>query len=356
MWKQLLMQLVLGAVAVQTHAAGLIFYENFDVNRIEDHGWAYAQGFCNYNQPARTEPCPWLDITTASPFSGTKSLHHVYNQAWDESSNNAQAVSWRAGTFAVRNMWTSHRMRLKNWTYAATPGMKHLYYKTDLPYAPTHVFGPMWCGHHTISDTNAFPDNTCGHYGYSVQGWADTCPSSGSVPGQTCILYANKARKPIMDEQWHCLVEHVNYGTPGQYDGSFEVWVDGVKTLEYLNKRVLFAQMTPSNNTPAGCTADGTNCPKGIPMYGYNGPLSYITLFQIFKQNGGWTEKFIDDVRFSDTTPLALDCGGGTPVPSDSTPPIPPQRIQVSKLIIDWLTKAMDVLDWNALALTAWLP
>ena len=59
----------------------------------------------------------------------------------------------------------------------------------------------------------------------------DMVPPWGNVFRQTA------PESPIVPGRWHEIIIHVDAGTPGMYDGSQELWIDGVKKIEVTGMR-----------------------------------------------------------------------------------------------------------------------
>ena len=57
------------------------------------------------------------------------------------------------------------------------------------------------------------------------------------VPPWGNVFRQSEPAKPIVPGQWHEIIIHVNAGTPGQYNGSQALWIDGVKNIEVTNMR-----------------------------------------------------------------------------------------------------------------------
>jgi len=57
------------------------------------------------------------------------------------------------------------------------------------------------------------------------------------VPPWGNVFRQSGTPTPIVPGQWHEIIIHVDAGTPGQYDGSQELWIDGVKKIEVTNMR-----------------------------------------------------------------------------------------------------------------------
>jgi len=71
---------------------------------------------------------------------------------------------------------------------------------------------------------------------FAHNGYLSFCPP-GNIPGaqdQACNMRPNMGNTAnILDGQWHCIETRVNSGTPGNYDGIAEAWVDGVPSMRY---------------------------------------------------------------------------------------------------------------------------
>jgi len=57
------------------------------------------------------------------------------------------------------------------------------------------------------------------------------------VPPWGNVFYQAEPAAPIIPDQWHEIIIHVNAGTPGRHDGSQALWIDGVKRIEVNNMR-----------------------------------------------------------------------------------------------------------------------
>lgn len=57
------------------------------------------------------------------------------------------------------------------------------------------------------------------------------------VPPWGNVFRQDHPRAPIVPGSWHEIVIHVDAGTPGRYDGSQALWIDGVKRIEVEGMR-----------------------------------------------------------------------------------------------------------------------
>ena len=279
---------VLSICMWSSQAQAVVFFDDsFDGSTTEAGGWRYAAGTCYWQTTTRIVPCPYLDLSTDVAHNGAKSLKGTYNAAWSDPNPqiNEQAIS---RTIPVTtNIYTRYFYRTTGFTYTQVTGTKHIYYKSDSPYYP-NFFSMNWWGSREL--------------GFGGQNIAEICPTSGKGPYESCNFYPNMASRPLADNVWYCIEEHINLGTPNGNNGSLEIWVDGTQTLGYYNQNFLGGQVSGPNG---------------------NSSLTYFDFLQIYKQNG-------DGLMYYDQFAAGnsrIGCGGSTT--TDQTPPNPPVGLVV---------------------------
>jgi hypothetical protein len=246
--------------------AAILFQDDFEEARLEDSGWGWSDSYCGRTVP-RIEPCQVIDITTEQVHNGTRSLKLTYN-VMDESQN--QAISQH---FAPQyDLYTRYYYRTSAFTYNNISGTtKHIYWKNDTGYQyPDGYSANIW-GSREMS--------------FVMQVIAELCPTSGTGPYGTCNFHPNMARKPLADDTWYCIEEHVKMNTAGVADGNLELWVDGTQTIGYYNQTWRGAEVSGSNG---------------------NSSLASFNWFQIFKQVGLGIA-YIDQFAFGTTR---IGCSG----------------------------------------------
>lgn len=330
-----LLLFLLVSLPISTHAA-IFVSENFDVADIEDHGWIFKQGWCNFNQPARTDPCPEIDVTLTQAVSGTRSLKLHYDAAWSDPNpqTHAQAIAKLPGVMASatqKHLWASYWYKAPGFQYTAASSTKQLYWKNTQNTAPTFVSNFFFGGVRGTHNNNA---TGSAEMGMSIQGMDDTCPTSGSPSPSECNFYPNMASVRLNDNVWRCVTEHIQLNDPGVKNGNLEIFIDSQQTLGWYNYRFLSAAPKPSNATQSGCVyPTNGGC-------GYITPSTVIDLFEIYKQNGHG-DKFFDDLVISDTR---LGCSGTPPVTqTDTTPPTAPSGVSNTAQSASSLTFSLTV-------------
>lgn len=289
-------------------SAKVYINSGFESVPIENDGWVYANGWCNFNVPARANPCPEIDSSTDIAFSGSRSLKQVYNAAWSDPNpqTHTQAIERRFPSSPIASaggdVWTKYRYRTVGFTYTAATSTKQVYIKNTQNSAPTWVSNFFWGSR---------------ELGMSAQGMADLCPTNpGAGPLQSCNFYPNMVSVPIANNQWYCIEEHIHLNTPGQQNGNVEIFVNGIQTLGYYNLKWLNGIPVASNAATGGC------------CFGWNLPTTVVDYIALYKQNGDGT-RYFDDFVVADTR---IGCSGTTP-PADATPPAPPANFRVTQLL-----------------------
>lgn len=153
------------------------------------------------------------------------------------------------------------------------------YYTIGFTYSPVETKHWFHKANNTTSDVIADNWNSERNIGLSTeQQIADT--GAPCKPGDTACIYAeNVGSVPLNDGQWYCIETHFKSNTAGNSDGVVEVWVDGVRTVNYTG-RSIFA--TPPN----------------------------FEIFRIYVQHGHGL-MYYDDLAVGNTRIGCLDGGGG---------------------------------------------
>lgn len=304
----MLMVALFSTLCLPIASAKVYINSGFEANPIEGEGWTYAGGWCNWDQPARTNPCQWNDRSTDIAFSGSASLKQVFDADWSDPNpqSHTQSIEQRPGVIASagRDVWTKYRYRTVAFSYTAWTSTKQTYIKNTQTTAPTWI---------------SLFFNGSKELGFGSQGQASPCPLHPELgPFQSCNYYPNMARIPILDNQWYCIEEHVHFNNVGQSNGNVEIFVNGAQTLGYYGIKWVADTPSPSNATPAG-----TPC-----CFGWNLPTTVVDLIALYKQNGDGV-RYFDDFVVADTR---IGCSGTTP-PADATPPSPPANFRVTQLL-----------------------
>jgi hypothetical protein len=211
-------------------------------------------------------------------------LKGTYNAAWSDPNPqiNTQGISrtFTPQTDVYNRYWT----RTTRFTYSS-PGTKRIYWKGSGPNGTQYpnFFSIHWWNSREL--------------GFAGQILADCGYGS-------CNLYPNMASKPLADNVWYCVEEHVKLNTPSVADGMIEVWVDGTQTLGYYNR------------TFRGTEPNGTN--------GNSSGFQFNTQ-EIYKQNGDGV-MYYDQFTAGNTR---IGCLGTTP-PTDTQTPSVPTNLTVS--------------------------
>ncbi len=146
------------------------------------------------------------------------------------------------------------------------------------------------------------------HNGYvsdCPQGFDDNGNPTNGGPDQACNVKANM-RNPInlFDGRWHCAETHAYSGTPGNYDGIAESWVDGVPATQY---------------TGLGMKGPGVDSRYNIVMH-------YAQV--------GLGDRYVDQVAVGDAR---IGCGASVP----STTPNAPDGMTLGRLVAPFWQMAL---------------
>lgn len=253
--------------------AAIFFDDSFEVTSPESSGWGYKASSCFGS------PCPYLDVSTDVAYAGSKSLKGTYSAAWSPNGDGNGAINTTGitrGFPATTDLYNRYYYRTSGFTYNGV-GTKHVYWKGDPGY-PNFV------------SINWFSSRELGF--------------AGQNPNFN--FYPNMARKPLADNVWYCIEEHVKLNTPGSADGVLEVWVDGTQTLGYYNR-------TFRGTVPNGGGVDG------------NSSNMVFTYLEIYKQLGDGL-MYYDQFAAGNTR---IGCGGSAVSTNDTTPPAPPGGLVV---------------------------
>jgi len=267
--------------------AAVFFDDSFEGATPEASGWSFTQGWCYYNAPARTNPCPEIDISTDVAYAGSKSIKGTYKAEWSDPNPQQHTQAILRKFPATTDIYVRYYYRTNKFTYSAAAGTKHIYYKS-IPNTNPNFFSINWFGSREL--------------GFAGQIVADTCPN-GSPPYGSCNYYPNVASVPLNDNVWYCIEEHIKMNTPGVEDGALEIWVNGVRTLGYYSERFRGSQV----NGPSG-----------------NSSNTYFDFIEIYKQNGDGL-MYYDQVAVGNTR---IGCTAGS-TPQDITAPASPTGITV---------------------------
>lgn len=144
-------------------------------------------------------------------------------------------------------------------------------------------------------------DHEYGSLHFSMQTQPQLPEGPPCLPNDVACNYPpNVGSVPINDGRWYCIETHGVVNTPGQANGSFELWVDGTQTLGWYNRQF-----------------------SGSPQ-----PL--FSEFKIYIQSGSGL-MYYDDVAVGDTR---IGCGVGQPLAPgvgapDITPPSAPAGLRL---------------------------
>lgn len=298
--------------------------DDFERPLVETAGWDFAAGWCRAaGSQTRVTPCPEIDISTESPFSGSRSIKMTYNAAWSDPNpqTHTQAIFWRLPG-GKEDIYLRYYKRTVGFQYTANTGTKLMYYKTTQQTSaggasPT-FFSIYWWGSR--------------EQGSASQLIAQTCPrdqgAGGIGPYDSCNLYPNIASVQQADNQWYCIEEHIKMNTPGVANGLAETWINGTQTVGYYN--VMFRGTDPNHPST-------------------NSSLTKIDFIEIYKQNGHGL-MYIDKWAAGDQR---IGCTGTPPVtpPSDTTPPSAPSGLTStgqtqSSIALQW-TNGVDAVSTN---------
>lgn len=263
--------------------AAVFFDDSFEGATPEASGWTYAQGWCYYNVPTRSNPCPEIDLSTEVAYAGSKSVKATYKAEWSDPNPQTHDQAINRKFPATTDIYVRYYYRTNKFTYTAASGTKHIYYKSMANTSP-NFFSINWFGSREL--------------GFAGQIIAEICPTSGSGPYGSCNYYPNVASVPLNDNVWYCIEEHIKMNTPGVDDGVLEIWVNGVRTLGYYSERFRGTQVSGPNG---------------------NSSNAYFDFLQIYKQNGDGL-MYYDQFAVGNTR---IGCTAGS-APQDSTPPASP--------------------------------
>lgn len=251
--------------------AAIIFQDDFEKSKLENAGWIFADGFC-FQSPwtsPRTEPCSILDLSTDMAHNGAKSLKLTFN------GGQGQALSISPpspGTDRYVRYW----FRTVGFTYEASTGTKFVYWRGD-------------------SDPTGYPNGVSGNYFGSRNHIFGIQNGTGPCGAPNCFYESpNMAARPLADNTWHCIEEHVKLNTPGVADGVLELWVDGVQTHGY------YTELWKSSTTTSTMKWDS---------------------WQIIRQSGSGIS-YIDEFAIGTTR---IGCSGNPS--ADTTPPVAPSGL-----------------------------
>jgi hypothetical protein len=266
-------------LAIPANAVTLIAEDSYEGPNPEASLWAYTLSYCT------SSPCPWLDVSTDVAHAGSQSLKLTY-RAVDSPTGTNNAAIYRQFA-ATTDLYNRYWYRTSAFTYDPTD-TKQIYWRGDNvgTGAPNGASVFMWGSR---------------ELGLTMQVIAEVCPpgtgGAGQGPYTSCNFYPNMASKPLADNVWYCIEEHVKMNDIGVANGTIEVWIDGTQTLGYY-----------------GQTFRGTdpNGPNG------NSSAAAWTEQRIYRQSG-------DGVKYFDQFVAATTRVGCSGSPSaDTTPPATP--------------------------------
>ena len=154
-------------------------------------------------------------VSTDVAYSGTHSLKGDYS-----------CGKVQCGTYIHRfhtpteEVYTRFYYRTSNFTYEATTGTKHFQQQDSTYGAPSF----WWRNHYGSREL-----------GVSSQVEASIC-ANGLGPYDGCNYSPNVASVPLNDNQWYCIETHIKMNTPGVANGVLELWVNGLLTMQYLDR------------------------------------------------------------------------------------------------------------------------
>lgn len=259
--------------ASSAQAATLISESGFEGANPGADGWLYTASSCTGS------PCAFLDVSTDLAHAGSKSLKLSYTE-----SANIEATI-RVGLFhtfaSSTDVWKRYWYRTSGFTYGVT-GTKHFYTEGESPY---------------FFSVNLFSSR---EISFIAQRWAD-CGTNGYG---NCHLSPNVASRPLADNRWYCIEEHTKLNTPGQANGTAEIFVDGTLTVGYYNRTIL----GPNVSNPNG-----------------NSSLHTLKDIKFYKEQGNGS-MYYDQVVVATTR---VGCGGTPPPTTDTTSPTAPTNLVV---------------------------
>jgi hypothetical protein len=264
------MMALMGVVAGnQTQAA--IFYEDSFENTLASSGW--TTGSCNPSDPNPSVDYPnGCNPTRSTDVAnqGTNSLKGTYT--------GTDSGVWIDHTFSqTTEIYHRFYYRTANFVYN-TPGTKN-FFMGDGAHYPN-----FWVNHYMGSR----------EFSVYMQVGSDTQPP---CPGadRDCIYTPNIASVPINDGQWYCIEDHIKLNTPGQANGVVEMWVNGIQTVQYLNRTIV------------STTPDCNGCSSSNSAFNYN---------RIFVQHGTGL-MYYDNFAVGNTR---IGCSGISNTPAPSAP------------------------------------
>lgn len=256
-------------LAIPVHAVILIAEDSFEGANPEASGWRYTASYCS------SSPCPWLDVSTDVAHAGSKSLKGTYSAAWSPTGINNAAI-YRTFT-PTTDLYNRYYYRTSGFIPEPSTGTKHIYWRSSTSTGVPDFFSINFFGSRELS----MAGQILADCGYS-----------------SCNFYPNMASKPLADNVWYCIEEHIKLNDIGVANGMVEIWIDGVQTVGYYNRTF-----------------------RGTAVNGPNGNSS-TTLFdeqRIYKQAG---DGLIYYDQFTAAT-TRVGCSGSPPS-ADTTPPATP--------------------------------
>ena len=140
----------------------------------------------------------------------------------------------------------------------------------------------------------------------------------GAIANSPNYVYTNVGTDtPLVRGQWYKITVWADFGTPGNYDGSFKMWLDGVLKLSYTGKRMMSSndsRMSEFSLTPVWGGNNDINSPAGGMDF--------------------WVDKLtVSSEAISGSTGSTGSTGSGTPTQDPATgtkSPNPPATITIN--------------------------
>jgi len=217
-------------------------------------------------------------ISADTARTGTRSVKSHYNDSCGMVFNAPGCGGYiDRGHPRANDLWIRYWVKFVNGTFNPQTGSKQFY---------SDGFGNARIVWHVFPNTTTLGFQVV----HGTTGLLVDCAAEGGQGfaggDTTCNFFANLAQVPLNDGAWHCAEMHAYTGTPRNYDGLVEIWIDGTKTAYKPNIII----MGP----------------------GYTGGFDYI---RHYAQVGGG-DRYVDDLAVGNTR---IGCGATTS-PSPSVP------------------------------------